>query len=57
MPTDPGDNLLSLNPFKHRKFKLRSIGKGPPGPPNLESWFSVMNNICHIAPFSEPRMG
>ena len=34
MPADPGD---SLNPFKHRKFKLRATGKGPFGPPNLES--------------------
>jgi hypothetical protein len=29
---DLGDNLSSIKPFKHRKFKLPSKGKGPVGP-------------------------
>ena len=47
MPTDPGDNLLSLNLFKHRKFKLRTAGKGPAGPPNRES--IVLDNKQHLS--------
>ena len=31
------DNLQSREPFKHRKFKLPSQGKGPTGPQYLES--------------------
>ena len=38
-PTD--DNLHSLEPFKHRKFKLPAKGKGPPGPQNLESMIAA----------------
>ena len=30
-------NLDSLSPFKHRKFKLPSSGRGPPAPPNVEA--------------------
>ena len=33
---DP-NNLNSLAPFQHRKFKKPSKGKGPPGPLNLEA--------------------
>ena len=33
---DP-DKLYSLNTFKHRKFKLRSTGRGPPAPNTVES--------------------
>ena len=47
MPANLGDNLLSLNPFKHRKFKLRSTGKGPLGPPNLNSM--VLCNEQHLS--------
>jgi hypothetical protein len=32
-----GANLDSLDPFRHRKFKLKSTGAGPPGPLNLEA--------------------
>ena len=38
-PTD--DNLNSLEPFKHRKFKLPAKEKGPPGPQNLESMIAA----------------
>ena len=37
---DP-DNLLGSGPFEHRKFKVPSAGKGPPGPPNLEVMISI----------------
>ena len=36
-PADPGDNLLSLSPLKHRNFKLCAAGKGPVGPQKRES--------------------
>ena len=36
-PVDLGDNLMSLTPFKHRKFKIKSTGRGPTGPPTLEA--------------------
>ena len=39
-PVEVGDNLFSTSPFKHRKFKLPSTGKGPPGPQNLEAMIS-----------------
>ena len=41
-PIDVGDNLYSISAFKHRKFKLPSTGKGPPGPQNLEAM--ITNN-------------
>ena len=41
-PIEVGDNLTSVSPFKHRKFKLPSTGKGPPGPQNLEAM--IANN-------------
>ena len=31
------DNMNSLTPFKHRKFKNPAKGRGPPGPLNLEA--------------------
>jgi hypothetical protein len=34
---DLGDNLHSVTPFKHRKFKEPSKGRGPIGPLNLEA--------------------
>ena len=40
-PEDNGANLLSRIPFKHRKFKLPSTGKGPIGPQNLESFIAA----------------
>ena len=40
-PEEPGANLLSRSPFKHRKFKLPSTGKGPIGPQNLESFIAA----------------
>ena len=30
-------NLSSLEPFRHRKFKLKSTGTGPPAPLDLEA--------------------
>ena len=33
--TDEGNNLVSLTPFKHRKFKKPATGRGPPGPSKL----------------------
>ena len=35
------DNLKSLEPFKHRKFKLPSQGKWPVEPQNLESMIAA----------------
>ena len=39
-PVDNGPNLHSFEPFKHRKFKCKSTGKGPIGPTNLEAMVS-----------------
>jgi hypothetical protein len=35
--TVDSDNLQSTDIFRHRKFKLKSTGRGPVGPPNLEA--------------------
>ena len=35
--TSDTDNLLSFSPFKHRKFKLPSTGRGPTAPPTVEA--------------------
>ena len=40
-PHPLGQNLNSLEPFKHMKFKLPNKGKGPPGPPNLEAMITT----------------
>ena len=38
---DPLDgNLLSLTPFKHNKFKVKSSWRGPVGPTNLEAFIA-----------------
>ena len=34
------DNLLSLTPFKHNKFKVKSSWRGPVGPTNLEAFIA-----------------
>ncbi len=36
---DAPDTLIS-DPFKHRKFRLKSSGKGPIGPLNLEAFIA-----------------
>ena len=36
-PADNGLNLHSPEPFKHKKFRCKSTGRGPIGPTNLEA--------------------
>ena len=45
-----GPNLNSLDPFKHRKFKLPSKGRGPVGPNNLEAMIAVNENEFNSRP-------
>ena len=49
-PIDLGDNLLSLTPFKHRKFKNKSTGRGPTGPPTLEAMITCNEQAYNDRP-------
>ena len=56
VPTAPpyGDNLHSLDPFKHRKFKLKAGGKGPPGPQLLEAMIVLNEHEFNARPRVRP---
>ena len=48
------DNLLSFEPFKHRKFKLKASGQGPPGPPTLEAMIACNEHQYNARPAWQP---
>ena len=55
LPTlPPDDNLHSLDPFKHRKFKLKAGGKGPPGPQTLEAMIVMNEHEFNTRPMVKP---
>ena len=51
------DNLLSLSPFKHRKFKLPSTGRGPPAPNTVEAMVRCNESdfIQRLTPHNKKR--
>ena len=51
----PNDNLHSLDPFKHRKFKLKAGGKGPPGPQTLEAMIVMNEHEFNTRPRVRPN--